>query len=327
MTVGRRDFITLMGGAAAAWPLVARAQEPAVLVIGVLRAAIADENDKNLVAMRQGLGEAGYLAGQNVTIEYRWAENRYDRLPALAADLVRRRVAAIFAGSGVAAQAAKAATTTIPIVFAGGIDPVQLGLVASLNRPGGNVTGASFFSNAIEPKRLGLLRAVVPRASVFAALINPDNASAGRQSKELNEAAHALGFNLNIAYARNAADFELAFAGFVSQADGLVIATDATFSAYRDQLVGLAARHALPAIYPLRDFVEAGGLISYGANIVDAYRQAGVCLGRILKGEKPADLPVILPTKFELVINLKTAKALGLEVSQDILSIADEVIE
>jgi len=203
---------------------------------------------------------------------------------------------------------------------------VQLGLVASLNRPGGNVTGASFFSNAIEPKRLGLLRSVVPGASVFAALINPDNASAGRQSKDLNEAVHALGIKLNIAYARNAADLEPAFADFV-KADGLVIATDAMFTAYQDQLAALAARHALPAIYPVRDFVEAGGLMSYGASIPDAYRQAGVYLGRILKGEKPADLPVILPTKFELVINLKTAKALGLEVSQDILSIADEVIE
>ena len=324
--IWRRDFITLLGGAAV-WPLAARAQQPAVPVIGVLRAAIADENDKNLVAMRQGLSDAGYLAGQNVTIEYRWAENRYDRMPALAADLVRRRVAAIFAGSGVAAQAAKAATTTIPIVFSGGIDPVQLGLVASLNRPGGNVTGASFLSNAIEPKRLGLLRSVVPGASVFAALINPDNASAGRQSKDLNEAVHALGIKLNIAYARNAADLEPAFADFVKKADGLVIATDAMFTAYRDQLAGLAARHALPAIYPVRDFVEAGGLMSYGASIPDAYRQAGVYLGRILKGEKPADLPVILPTKFELVINLKTAKTLGLEVSQDILSIADEVIE
>ena len=324
----RREFITLLGGAAAGWPLAARAQQMAVPVVGVLRATIADENHKNLVAMRQGLSDAGYLAGQNVTIEYRWAENRYDRLPALAADLVeRRRVAAIFAGSGVAARAAKAATPTIPIVFAGGIDPVQLGLVASLNRPGGNVTGATFFSNAIEPKRLGLLRSVVPGASVFAALINPDNASAGRQSKDLNEAVHALGIKLNIAYARNAADLEPAFADFVKKADGLVIATDAMFNDSRDQLTGLAARHALPAIYPVRDFVEAGGLMSYGASIPDAYRQAGVYLGRILKGEKPADLPVILPTKFELVINLKTAKALGLEVSQDILSIADEVIE
>ena len=322
----RRDLITLAGGAAA-WPLAARAQQATMPVIGVLRATITDENHVNLVALRQGLRDAGYLAGQNATIEYRWAENRYDRMPALAADLVRRRVAAIFAGSGVAAQAAKAATTTIPIVFAGGIDPVQLGFVASLNRPGGNVTGVSFFSNAIEPKRLGLLRDVVPRASVIAALINPDNASARRQSEDLNDAVRPVGMKLNIAYARNAADLEPAFADFAKQAGGLVVATDAAFTVYRDQLVGLAARHALPAIYPTRDFVEAGGLMSYGASIPDTYRQAGVYVGRILKGEKPADLPVMLPTKFELVINLKTAKMLGLTVPPSLLGIADEVIE
>jgi putative ABC transport system substrate-binding protein len=322
----RRDLITLAGGAAA-WPLAARAQQATMPVIGVLRATITDENHVNLVALRQGLGDAGYLAGQNATIEYRWAENRYDRLPALAADLVGRRVAVIFAGSGVAARAAKAATTTIPIVFAGGIDPVQLGFVASLNRPGGNVTGVSFFSNAIEPKRLGLLRDVVPRASVIAALINPDNASARRQSEDLNEAVRAVGMKLNIAYARSAADLEPAFADFVKQAGGLVVATDAAFTAYREQLVGLAARHALPAVYPSRDFVEVGGLMSYGASIPDAYRQAGVYVGRILKGEKPADLPVMLPTKFELVINLKTAKMLGLTVPPSLLGIADEVIE
>jgi putative ABC transport system substrate-binding protein len=323
----RRDFITLLGGAAAVWPLAARGQQPAMPVIGVLRAAIADVNDKNLVALRQGLRDAGYLTGQNATIEYRWSENRYDRLPALAADLVGRRVAVIFAGSGVAAQAAKAATTTIPVVFAGGMDPVQVGLVASLNRPGGNVTGVTFFSNAIEPKRLGLLRDVVPRASVIAALINPDNASAGRQSEDLNEAVHAVGMMLNIAFARNAADLEPAFADFVKQAGGLVVATDAALTAYRNQIVALAARHALPAIYPVREFVEAGGLMSYGANGSDAYRQAGVYVGRILKGEKPADLPVMLPTKFELVINLKTAKSLGLTIPPGLLAIADEVIE
>jgi putative ABC transport system substrate-binding protein len=325
--MNRREFITLAGGLTTAWPLTARAQQPKVPVIGVLRAPIADENNRALVAWRQGLRDAGYLAGQNAAIEYRWGENRYDRMPVLAADLVDRRVAVIFASSGVAARAAKAATTTIPIVFGGGFDPVQLGLVASLNRPGGNVTGVSFFSNAIEPKRLGLLRDVVPRASVIAALINPDNASARRQSEDLNDAVRPVGMKLNIAYARNAADLEPAFADFAKQAGGLVVATDAAFTVYRDQLVGLAARHALPAIYPTRDFVEAGGLMSYGASIPDTYRQAGVYVGRILKGEKPTDLPVLLPTKFEFVINLKTAKTLGLDIPSGISAIADEVIE
>jgi putative ABC transport system substrate-binding protein len=329
----RREFITILGGAAAAWPLAARAQQP-MPVIGVLNASAPDENNaNNLVAMRQGLRDAGYVEGRNVTIEYRYAENQYDRLPALAADLVRRRVAVIFAtGGGVAAPAAKAATTTIPIVFAHGGDPVELGLVASLNRPGGNVTGVSFAANLAEAKKLGLLHTVVPHATAIGVLMNPDNASVETQSRDLNEAARVLGLKLPFAFARNDGEFEPAFTNFVQQgAGGIVVAGDAFLGRRIAQLVELAARHAIPAIYgtvgDVRGAAAAGGLMSYGASIQEAMHQAGRYIGRILHGEKPGDLPVMLPTRFELVINLKTAKALGLEIPPALSAIADEVIE
>jgi putative ABC transport system substrate-binding protein len=329
----RREFIKLLGGAAAAWPLAARAQQP-LPVIGVLNAGVPDEIIANtLGAMRQGLRDAGYVEGRNVTIEYRYAENQYDRLPALAADLVRRRVAVIFAsGGGRAPPAAKAATTTIPIVFAGGFDPVQSGLVSSLNRPGGNITGVSFAANLVEAKKLGLLHTVVPHATAIGVLMNPDNASVETQSRDLNEGARVLGLKLPFAFARNDGEFEPAFASFVQQGvGGIVVAADAFFSRRIAQLVELAARHAIPAIYTpasnARDAAAAGGLMSYGVGATEAAHQAGIYIGRILHGEKPGDLPVMLPTRFELVINLKTAKALGIEVPPTLSAIADEVIE
>jgi putative ABC transport system substrate-binding protein len=330
--VKRREFIAVVGGAAA-WPLAAGAQQPKVPVIGVLSAGASDENSDNLLALRQGLREAGYVEGRNVTIEYGGADGHYDRLPELAADLVRRRVAVIFAsGGGVAPPAAKAATSTIPIVFSGGFDPVQSGLVSSLNRPGGNITGVSFASNVLESKRLGLLRTVVPHATTIGVLMNPDNASVEMQSRELNEATRALGMKLQVAHARNDGDFEPAFASFVQQgAGGLIVATDAFFSRRNEQLVALAERHAIPAIYGpvsnVRDAAAAGGLMSYGASIPEAFRQAGLYIGRILHGEKSGDLPVMLPSRFELVINLKTAKVLGLTVPEGLVLAADEVIE
>jgi putative ABC transport system substrate-binding protein len=329
----RSEFIFLLGGAVATWPLVALAQQTAMPVIGLLNSGAPDENSGSLAALRQGLREAGYVEGRNVTIEYRYAGNQYDRLPGLAADLVRRRVAVIFAsGGGVAAPAAKAATTTIPIVFSGGFDPVQSGLVSNLPRPGGNITGVSFATNLMESKRLGLLHTVVPRATAIGVLMNPDNASVETQSRDLNEAARALGLRLQVAYARNDGDFEPAFASFVQQgAGGLIVAADAFFSRRVEQQVALAARHAIPAIYApvsnVRDAAAAGGLMSYGASIPEAIRQAGLYIGRILHGEKPGDLPVMLPTRFELVINLRTAKALGLEIPPALSAIANEVIE
>jgi putative ABC transport system substrate-binding protein len=327
----RRDFITLLGGSAMAWPLAARAQQAAVPVLGILQAApLAGGENKNLAALREGLRDAGYVEGRSLAIEYRSAEGHYERLPSLAQELVRLKVAVIFAsGAGLAQPAAKVATTTIPIVFAGGFDPVQSGLVASLNRPGGNITGVSFASNLAESKRLGLLHAAVPGASAIGVLVNPGNSSLQTQLKDLTDAARALGLKLQIG---NDADFEAAFASFAAQrAGGLVIATDGFFITRVEQLPALAARYAIPAIYPpssdVRDFAAAGGLMSYGASISAAFRQAGVYVGRILHGEKPGDLPVMLPTKFELVINLKTAKALGIEVPPMLSAIADEIIE
>jgi len=331
--VKRRQFFTLLSGAAVApsvsWPLAARAQQPKMPVIGLLQSASARESVDRLGAFHQGLRDGGYVEGQNVAIEYRWADNQYERLPGLAADLARRQVAVIVAGGGgLAPQAAKTAMATIPIVFSGGFDPVESGLVASLNRPGGNVTGVTFFANVLEAKRLGLLHELVPRAPRIGVLLNPGNASAQRQSKDLKEAARGLGVDLQLANASSERELEPAFAGLLQQGAGaLLVAGDAVFTNRKDSLIALAARYAIPAIYSGRDFIEAGGLVSYGTSITYAYRQIGVYAGRILKGAKPADLPVLQPTKFELVINLKTAKALGLNVPPALLALADEVIE
>jgi putative ABC transport system substrate-binding protein len=321
----RREFITLVGGAAATWPLAARGQQPAMPVIGFL--ASPKPRPNRLAAFRRGLREAGYIEGQNVAVEFQ-ATDQNDRLPALADDLVRRRVAVLMVLGNYAILAAKAATSTIPIVFSGGFDPVELGVVANLARPGGNITGASWLANALEAKRLGLIRVLLPRVTVIAALINPDNASAEGQSRDLTEAAHTIGLRVVVANARSERDFDSALAAVVQQGAGaLVVVTDGFFNTWREHLVALVARHAIPAIYFSREIAEAGGLMSYGATSTDADQQAGLYVGRILKGEKPADLPVMLPTRFELVINLKTAKALGLTVPDGLLLAADEVIE
>jgi ABC-type uncharacterized transport system substrate-binding protein len=320
----RREFITLIG-AATAWPAVARAQQPAMPVIGFLASPMPRPN--RLAAFRQGLREAGYIEGQNVAVEFQ-VTDQYDRLPALADDLVRRRPAVLMVLGNYAILAAKAATSTIPIVFSGGFDPVELGVVASLARPGGNITGASWLANALEAKRLGLMRVLLPRMTVIGALINPDNASAEGQSRDLTEAAQTIGLGVVVVNARSERDFDSAIAAVLQEGAGaLVVVTDGFFNTWREHLVALVARHAIPAIYFNRELVEAGGLISYGATSTDADRQAGIYVGRILKGEKPADLPVMLPTRFELIINLRTAKALGLTVPEGLLLAADEVIE
>jgi putative ABC transport system substrate-binding protein len=324
----RREFITLLGSAAVAWPLAARAQQQSMPVIGFLSRASADNRVSDVAAFKRGLQEAGFAEGQNVVIDYRWADDQIDRLPAMAADLVRRQVALIVAYGNFAVRPAKAATSTIPIVFAGGFDPIEIGVIASLNQPGGNITGVSFFANALDAKRLGLLRLVIPKATVIGALLNPDNASAAIQARDLQAAARSIGVQLQIANASGESDFDRAFAGFVQQgAGGLLVGTDGFFQTHRMQLVALAARYAIPAIYQDRDMATAGGLMSYGASQNDAFRQAGIYAGRILKGEKPGDLPVQLPTKFELVINLKSAKMLGLTIPDGLLLAADEVIE
>ena len=325
----RREFIAAAGGAAA-WPLLARAQQPAKPVIGFLSSRSSGESAIELAAFQRGLSEAGYLEGRNVTIEYRWAEGQYNRLPTMAADLIGRQVAVIVgAGGSAPAQAAKAATAQIPIVFISGSDnPVKDGLVASLNRPGGNVTGLSVITSALGPKRLELLHDLSPKASVVGVLVNPDYGDAGLQVRELQEAAGAIKLTIHRVSASTESGIDSAFASLVERkVDALFIANDPFFTDRRHQIVALAAHNAMPVIYNNRLFVEAGGLVSYGADFTDAYRQAGNYVGRILKGESPADLPVLQPTKFELIINLKTAKALGLTVPSIMQMTADEVIE
>ena len=327
--IRRRQFITLLGGAAATWPIAARAQQRAAPVIGFLSSRSPREFAHLVTAFRQGLRDLGYTDGENVQIEYRWAENQTDRLPALAAELVGRPASVIAATGGmVSAQVAKAATLSIPVVFIVGDDPVDGGLVDRLNRPGGNLTGMSLSIAALGAKRLELLRRLIPAVAVIGVLVNPNYSSSDQQLSDLEAAARAYGLQIDVQRASNEQEIETAFAILAEHDVGaLVIASNPLFESRRNQVVALAARYSLPAIYSLREYAAAGGLMSYGSIISDMYWQAGIYTGRILKGEKPADLPVMQPTKFELVINLKTAKALGLEIPPTLLARADEVIE
>jgi putative tryptophan/tyrosine transport system substrate-binding protein len=326
----RRDFIALLGGSFVAWPLTVRAQQPALPVVGFLRLGSADSNARNVAAFRKGLNETGYVEGQNVTVEYHYLEGQYDRVPALVADLVRRQVAVIATpGSDVATLAAKAATATIPIVFGVGQDPVRLGLVASLARPGGNTTGINFFPSEVVAKRLRLLHDLVPKAVHIAVLVNPGNTTTAEATlREVQQAAPAIRLQLQILNATTSSDIDAAFAAMArDHAEALFVAPDAFFTSRRGQFVTLTARDKIPAAYAVRELVEAGGLMSYGTDLADMFQQVGVYTGRVLKGAKPADLPVTQLTKFEFVINLQTARALGIEVPPGVLSIADEVIE
>jgi len=324
----RREFITLLG-AAAAWPLAARAQQPAMPVVGFINAGTPDGSALYAAAFRNALNEAGYVEGQNVTVEYHWLEGRYDRLPALIADLVRRRVAVIATpGDTQASLSAKAATATIPIVFGVGEDPVRLGLVANLARPGGNATGINFFPQEVMAKRLGLLHDLVPKAARIAVLVNPTTATAEATLRDIPEAARAIGLQIQLLNASTSREIETAFATIVrDRADALFLAADAFFASRRGQFVTLAARDRMPTSCGNRDMVEAGLLMSYGTKVADMFRQVGIYTGSILKGGKPAELPVLQSTKFEFVINLQTARALGVEVPNSIQLLADEVIE
>ncbi len=325
----RREFITLLGSAGVAWPFTARAQQPAMPIVGVVEGRSAEATVRQAAAFRKALSETGYVEGQNVMFEYHWLDGQYDRLPALMADLVRRRVAMIVAFSNAPALAAKAATTTIPIVFGVGQDPVRMGLVASLARSGGNATGINFFNQEAVAKRLGLLHDLVPKAVRIAVLVNPANASATEPTlRELPEAARALGLQVAVLKASTSREIEAAFSTLVpDRADALFVAPDSFFAGRPVQFATLAAHHRVPAAYTQRAFVEAGGLMSYGTDITDMWRQVGVYTGQILKGMKPADLPVAQSTKFEFVVNLQTARALGLEVPNSIQLLADQVIE
>jgi putative ABC transport system substrate-binding protein len=325
----RREFVLALGGAAAAWPFAASSQQSAIPTIGFLSSRSLDESAAHVAALRQGLASAGAIEGQNVTIEYRFASGDYDRLPAFAAELAGRPVAVfVTVGGEPSVQAAKAASSTIPIVALFTADPVERGLVASLSRPGGNITGISGLNSALETKRLGLLRELLPKAAAFGALVNPTFPATAQQLKNMQEAARSIGVALHVENASNDAELEVAFGAMARQnVSGLVVAVDTFFVTRRSEIVALAARHALPAMYSLRDFTAGGGLMSYGVDLADLYRQAGAYAGRILKGAKPDDLPVVQPTKFEFVLNLKAARQLGLTPPPGLLSIADEVVE
>jgi putative ABC transport system substrate-binding protein len=322
----RREFITLIGGAAA-WPLAARAQQPTMPVVGFMSGRSANDSARVVAAFRQGLAEMNYVEGRNVAIEFRWAEGQYDRLPALARELVAHPVAVI-AAVGASDRAAKAATTTIPIIFGTGNDPVATGVVTSLNRPGANITGATFLTGALGAKRLGLLRDLVPGVEVIALLVNPNTAPGQSQTRDVQDAAHALGQRLVVLNADSDATLDGSFAALGREHVGaLLVGGDTFFDIRRDRVVALASQYRMPAIYQGREYALAGGLMSYGASITDMYRQVGLYVGRVLKGEKPGDLPVVGPTKFELVINIKTARTLGVKISDNLLSLADEMIE
>jgi putative ABC transport system substrate-binding protein len=325
----RRDFIALLGGGAATWPVVARAQQPAMPVIGFLNGASPAELGPRVDAFRDGLAEMGYAEGRSVAIEYRWGLGQYERLPEMAIDLVRHRVAAIAATGGVpSVRAAKAATFEIPIVFTMGADPVAFGLVASLNRPGGNVTGITLISGEIVSKRIAVLRDLLPGAKVLGVLMNSTTPSSEAESVAAERTAHTLGWQVKVLRVGKELDFDTAFQPLVRErVDALLVTTDPIFESQRHRIVALAAQHAVPTIYALREYAVAGGLMSYGASINDVYRQAGSYVGRVLKGEKPSDLPVIQTSKFELLINLKTAMTLGIVVPAAVLALADEVIE